>query len=336
MINVDDIRNFPGADSSDWQNRKRIYGFCSEKISYNGKIKDSLIFEYVFFMINIGQKCLIVDADGNKFASRREFDKHLDNIDMFPGFLNTGKCYLSIAYQGAPLGVIKKGGDRIEQAPAVNLPDVEIVTKQETDKEDIEMENIREYDQPTQLNIIKKEDVQIEQARILKPKPDKEDKKIENPYRQNLRIFKQASEAAQAQSVSLTEPYIAKKELEIEAEQLVSTRERNLKIATGQCPKLTPQIVIEGLANLIGRAEIAKNMINKQGLVISNNKGLTIPNPALKIEADTLKAIADIFKKINASKKDAKLKNSDIIKPPRHRVKIHYSCRFEDSYFWMD
>lgn len=184
---------------------------------------------------------------------------------------------------------------------------------------------------PFLLDVIKKGPIQIEQARILKPSP-----KTENPYRQNLRIVKQTPEAAQAQSVSLTEPYIAKKELEIEAEQLVSTRERNLKIATDQCPKLTPQIVIEGLANLIGRAEIAKNMINKQGLVISNNKGLTIPNPALKIEADTLKAIADIFKKINASKKDAKLKNSDIIKPPRHRVKIHYSGRFEDSYFWMD
>ena len=67
--------------------------------------------------------------------------------------------------------------------------------------------------------------------------------------------------------------------------------------AVEQLPNTTSLIVAETLATQMLRMEEASKRIAEEGIVVRDLKGSVIPHPAIKIEHDAAKVVADIFKK---------------------------------------
>ena len=106
MKDLNNIKDFPGVSSEIWNNRKHILGFCDKKLDYNIDIKSHQVFEYVYFAVffNNDRDQIFIDDEGNEYSSREDFNDYI--IKRFPGYLENSKCYGSIAYQGADLGIV--------------------------------------------------------------------------------------------------------------------------------------------------------------------------------------------------------------------------------------
>lgn len=70
-----------------------------------------------------------------------------------------------------------------------------------------------------------------------------------------------------------------------------------IELATEQTRDRTPQAVIEVIATQMERAEEARARINEEGIVVRDMKGSVIPHPAIKIETEAGKMIADLLAK---------------------------------------
>ena len=79
--------------------------------------------------------------------------------------------------------------------------------------------------------------------------------------------------------------------------QNTHTHSANLKFAEEQVSKSVPQSIINGIATQMDRADEAKKRIEEEGIVVRDLKGSVIPHPAIKIEADAIKLIADLLKR---------------------------------------
>jgi len=79
--------------------------------------------------------------------------------------------------------------------------------------------------------------------------------------------------------------------------QNIHTQSANLEFAKGEVAKSTPQSIINGIATQMDRVDEAKKRIDEEGIVVRDLKGSVIPHPAIKIEADAIKLIADLLKR---------------------------------------
>ena len=79
-------------------------------------------------------------------------------------------------------------------------------------------------------------------------------------------------------------------------------KSNNLESARGQVAKLTPKSIIEGIAAQMDRVDEAKRRIEEEGIVVRDLKGSVIPHPAIKIEADATKLIAELITKNSGGK----------------------------------
>ena len=68
-----------------------------------------------------------------------------------------------------------------------------------------------------------------------------------------------------------------------------------------QVDKNTPDAVISIIATQLARAADAKKRIEEEGLVVRDIKGSVIPHPAIKIEIEAGRIVADLISK-NKSK----------------------------------
>jgi len=71
----------------------------------------------------------------------------------------------------------------------------------------------------------------------------------------------------------------------------------NLDYATDQVCESTPYTIIEQIARQMDRADEASKRIKEEGIVVRDMKGSVIQHPAIKIELDACKVIADLLKK---------------------------------------
>jgi len=78
--------------------------------------------------------------------------------------------------------------------------------------------------------------------------------------------------------------------------QNTRTKSKNLKLAAEQVARATPQSIINGIATQMDRADEAKKRIDEEGIVVKDLKGSVISHPAIKIEADAIKLIANLLK----------------------------------------
>ena len=65
----------------------------------------------------------------------------------------------------------------------------------------------------------------------------------------------------------------------------------------GQVRARTPVGVIAVIAQQMQRAEQARVRVNEEGIVVRDLKGGVIPHPAIKIENDASKIVADLLSK---------------------------------------
>jgi len=77
----------------------------------------------------------------------------------------------------------------------------------------------------------------------------------------------------------------------------IRTKSNNLELAMSQVAKSTPQSIVDAIATQMDRADEAKKRINEEGIVVRDLRGSVIPHPAIKIEADAIKLMADLLKK---------------------------------------
>ena len=71
------------------------------------------------------------------------------------------------------------------------------------------------------------------------------------------------------------------------------------EFARKQVDRWTRDAIIDIIATQMDRANEAKRRIEEEGLVVRDMKGSVIPHPAIKIEIDAGKIIADLIKKHN-------------------------------------
>lgn len=67
--------------------------------------------------------------------------------------------------------------------------------------------------------------------------------------------------------------------------------------AKKQVNKNTPMAIVEVIAAQMDRAADAKKRIEEEGIVVRDMKGSVIPHPAIKIEIEAGKIIADLVGK---------------------------------------
>ena len=59
----------------------------------------------------------------------------------------------------------------------------------------------------------------------------------------------------------------------------------------------TPASIVEAIATQLDRLDEAKRKIETEGIVVRDLKGSVVAHPALKIEQDATKIIADLLQK---------------------------------------
>lgn len=72
---------------------------------------------------------------------------------------------------------------------------------------------------------------------------------------------------------------------------------KNIEKARKQVQKGTKSAIIEVIAAQMDRADGARERIEEEGIVVRDMKGSVIPHPAIKIEMEAGKMIADLIKK---------------------------------------
>ena len=70
-----------------------------------------------------------------------------------------------------------------------------------------------------------------------------------------------------------------------------------MELARKQLYKSTPGLIIDSIAGHIVRIHQARRRIDKEGIVVRDLKGSVVPHPAIKIDIEATKLIADLFKK---------------------------------------
>jgi len=71
----------------------------------------------------------------------------------------------------------------------------------------------------------------------------------------------------------------------------------NIEKVRQQVKKTTSDTIIELIASQLDRRDLAKKRIEDEGIVVRDLKGSVVPHPALKIEQDVTKIIADLLSK---------------------------------------
>ena len=71
----------------------------------------------------------------------------------------------------------------------------------------------------------------------------------------------------------------------------------NIDRAKQQVKRNTPAIIIEAIALQMDRLDEAKKRIVNEGIVVRDLKGSVVPHPAIKIEQDATKLIAELLNK---------------------------------------
>ena len=74
-------------------------------------------------------------------------------------------------------------------------------------------------------------------------------------------------------------------------------KSKNTELIRSQVRDKTPESIITVIATQMDRADDAKDRILKEGIVVKDMKGSVIPHPAIKIEIDAGKVIADLLGK---------------------------------------
>lgn len=90
------------------------------------------------------------------------------------------------------------------------------------------------------------------------------------------------------------------------------TRSSNYDLISSEMPPGTPSTVVELIARQVDRANEAKKRIDKEGGVVRDLKGNVIPHPAIAIEQQATKLIAEIllkYKKAPTAKKRPRAKS---------------------------
>lgn len=90
------------------------------------------------------------------------------------------------------------------------------------------------------------------------------------------------------------------------------TPSANFDLISAEMPPGTPATVIELVARQVDRANEAKIRIDKEGGVVRDLKGNVIPHPAIAIEQQATKLIAEIllkYKKAPTAKKRPRAKS---------------------------
>lgn len=64
-----------------------------------------------------------------------------------------------------------------------------------------------------------------------------------------------------------------------------------------QIEKYTPMAIREAIAIQIHTARVARDRVEKEGLVVRDTKGSVIPHPAIKVEADAIKIYTGLISK---------------------------------------
>ena len=70
-----------------------------------------------------------------------------------------------------------------------------------------------------------------------------------------------------------------------------------VSVAKAQLPEKSPDAIAQSMGIQLKRQHEAKDRIDEEGVVVRDLKGSVIPHPAIKIEQDATKVIADLFKK---------------------------------------
>jgi len=71
----------------------------------------------------------------------------------------------------------------------------------------------------------------------------------------------------------------------------------NIEKVKQEVKKTTSDTIIELIASQLDRRDLAKKRIEDEGIVVRDLKGSVVPHPALKIEQDATKIIADLLSK---------------------------------------
>ena len=71
----------------------------------------------------------------------------------------------------------------------------------------------------------------------------------------------------------------------------------NIEKVRQEVKKTTSDTIIELIASQLDRRDLAKKRIEDEGIVVRDLKGSVVPHPALKIEQDATKIIADLLSK---------------------------------------
>jgi len=74
-------------------------------------------------------------------------------------------------------------------------------------------------------------------------------------------------------------------------------KSQSMEHARKQVNTDTPEAIIEIIAAQMDRKEDAANRIETEGIVVRDMRGSVIPHPAIKIEIEAGKIIADLCKK---------------------------------------
>jgi len=103
-IETEEIEEIEEGIGLNVRSNKRILGFCDQTIDYSMNIREHMLFEYVYTWIDLpSDKFTITDDEGNKYDSVEDFDAYI--MEKFPGYLENGKCYSSVAFRGSNMGI---------------------------------------------------------------------------------------------------------------------------------------------------------------------------------------------------------------------------------------
>jgi len=79
--------------------------------------------------------------------------------------------------------------------------------------------------------------------------------------------------------------------------QNLHMKSENIKFIEGQVRDNTPLSIIDVIAIQMERINEAKRRIDEEGIVVRDMKGSIIQHPAIKIESDASKLMADLLTK---------------------------------------
>ena len=71
----------------------------------------------------------------------------------------------------------------------------------------------------------------------------------------------------------------------------------NIDIIKDRVIKTTPESIVSVIAAQLDRLDEAKRRIAEEGIVVRDLKGSVVAHPAIKIESDATKLIADLLRK---------------------------------------